>query len=94
VESPRGARLSAASPARLSFDDLDLTLGDGNGVTIDLDHDGQPIGEFVYCELNDDRLAGVGVIDGLALDEIERSVYLSDQYEMVGNGVPAATQRR
>jgi hypothetical protein len=52
-----------------SFDDLDLELG---GKTIDLHHDGRPIGELVYCELgSDDRFRVVGVVEGLQLDKID-----------------------
>jgi hypothetical protein len=67
-----------------SFDDLDLELG---SATIDLDHDPErKVGQVIYAELTpDERLAIVGVVEGLRFDEIEQPVYASGSYEMRGD---------
>jgi hypothetical protein len=68
-----------------SFRAIDLRLGSS---MIDLDHNGEQVGEIVYVEVTwDDRVQLVGVVrSGEVLDAIDAPVYMSGLWEMRGGG--------
>jgi hypothetical protein len=78
IRSAAGRTLDA-----YAVDDYDLEL---EGAEIDLDHEGEPVGQIVYAEIDNDQLAVVGVVDG-ALAEVaeERDVFFSGSYARHGD---------
>jgi hypothetical protein len=71
-----------------SYDSLSLELP-ADGVIVDLDHDGQPVGSLVHAELGaDDRLRCVAVVDErLERAFEEREVFFSPKMAMYGKGI-------
>ncbi|MGH3085556.1 MAG: hypothetical protein ACRDNP_16140 [Gaiellaceae bacterium] len=56
------------------------------GLEVDVDHDGQRIGEVVHCELGaDDRLRVVAVLDDDRLASLDAPIYFSPTVELRGD---------
>lgn len=69
----RGGTLSGAH----AYARLELNLPPG-GVPVDLDHDGAPIGEVVYGEVDTDgRLRLVAILDDDAITRVPGAIYFS-----------------
>ena len=70
-----------------AFNELDHKLG---GSMIDLDHDGNTVGEIVYAERGDqDQIEVVGVLDGNWIERVTQPVFMSGEWEMRGSNLEA-----
>ncbi len=70
-----------------SYDDLALELPD-DGVPVDLDHDGEPLGRLIYGEIaKGGGVDVVAVLDNDRIQQVEHDVFFSPLLMMIGDGV-------
>src|SRR5262249_56022944 len=65
------------------FNEVDHELG---GSMIDLDRDGNALGEIVYAERGDqDQIEVVGVLDGNWIERVTQAVFMAGAWQMRGS---------